>query len=167
LGKRRSNITDTELLLPADIDGILDEFGSYLKSYTRLAERESIFANYKRSTKKLEVLFPLIEHPIHGITGLHVVENYNDAGFVSKYHYQWKVIVPKMGIQTSHISGWGNDSHHAVTTPEEYKVKTEPHHHHYDPSDRKKRRENYDVRSLQQVFKFVASYLDSGLQYTG
>ena len=165
MGRRRTDTHRTDFLLPADIDEILDEYGPYLQSYTQLKDKDSIFANFKRTTKRLEVLFPLIEHPIHGITGLYAVENYNDAGYVRQYQYQWKVIVPRMGIQMSHISGWGNDPHNAEWTPKEYKVTTEPHHHHYDPSDRKKRRENYDVRTLNQAFIFVTEYLDSGKEY--
>ncbi|GLC90146.1 DUF6516 family protein [Lysinibacillus piscis] len=157
---------ETAKLLPADIEEILEEYGHYLKSYTQLKDKDSIFASYKRNTKRLEVLFPLIEHPIHGITGLHVVENYGNDGYVRQYHYQWKVIVPKSGIQTAHISGWGNDAHDAEWTPEEYRVATEPHHHHYDPNDRRKRKENYDVRSLKDAFAFIAKYLESKEEYT-
>lgn len=166
MGRRNSNTADTEFLLPADVDEILDKFGHYLKSYSPLNDRESVFANYKRTMKRLDVLFPLKEHPIHGITGLHAIEIYDEDGYVRQYHYQWKVIIPKMGIQMSHISGWGNDPHDADWTPEEYKVKTEPHHHHYDPNDRRKRRENYDVRSLEQAFNFVIHYINSELPYT-
>jgi len=154
-----------ELLLPADIDDILEQYGHYLQTYTQLRDRDSIYGNYKRTQKRLEVLFPLIEHPIHGITGIHVVENYDEAGYVRQYQYQWKTIVPKMGIQLSHICGWGNDPHDAEWTPEEYRVETEPHHHHYDPKDRKKRRENYNVRTLEQVFEFVTVYLINGNEY--
>jgi hypothetical protein len=93
------------------------------------------------------------------------VENYNEAGYVDQYHYHWKIIMPKMGVIFSHISGWGNDSHDANWTPKEYRVNTEPHHHHYDPADRKKRRDNYDVRTLVQAFAFVDTYFDSGEEY--
>lgn len=62
----------------------------------------------------------------------------------------------------SHISSWGNDLHIAEWTPEMYRINTEPHHHHYDPVDRKKRRDNYDVRTLDQVFAFIAKYLEDG-----
>lgn len=167
MGRRKSKQTDTDKLLPVKIDDILEKYGHYLKSYSQLKGRESVFANFKKTLKRLEVLFPLLEHPVHGITGLHVVENYDDDGYIRQYHYQWRVIVPKMGIQTSHICGWGNDPHDAKWTPEEYKVDTEPHHHHFDPNDRKKRRENYNVRTLEQAFEFVTKYLDSGEEYTG
>lgn len=165
MGRRRTDTNGIDFLLPADIDDILEKYGRYLQSYSQLRDRDSVFANFKRTMKRLEVLFPLIEHPVHGITGLHAVENYDEAGYVHQYHYQWKIIVPKSGIQMSHISGWGNDPHDAEWTPEEYKVKTEPHHHHYDPKDRKKRRENYDVRTLEQVFAFVTEYLDNRKEY--
>lgn len=153
------------MLLPADIEEILEDFGHHLQSHTQLGRGNSLYPNFKRTMKRLEILFPLIEHPIHGVTGIHAVENYDESGYVRQYQYQWRIIVPKMGIQMSHISGWGNDPHNAEWTPEEYKVKTEPHHHHYDPSDRKKRRENYDVRNLRSVFEFVEQYLESGKEY--
>ncbi|UOQ95640.1 hypothetical protein MUO14_07965 [Halobacillus shinanisalinarum] len=44
-------------------------------------------------------------------------------------------------------------------------METEPHHHHYDPTDRKKRKENYNVRTLKQAFEFVSYYLESGEEY--
>ncbi|PLR75267.1 hypothetical protein CU633_22065 [Bacillus sp. V3-13] len=106
---REAEAKETELLHPADIEEILEKYGHLLKSYQNLHDRESVFANYRRTTKRLEVLFPLIEHPIHGITGIHAVENYNEAGYVSLYQYHWKIIIPKMGIQSNHISGWGNE----------------------------------------------------------
>ncbi|WP_019412691.1 DUF6516 family protein [Paenisporosarcina sp. TG20] len=167
MGRRKNKQTDIDKLLPVEIDDILEKYGRYLKSYSQLQDRESVFANFKKTIKRLEVLFPLLEHPVHGITGLHVVENYDDDGYVRQYHYQWRVIVPKMGIRPSHICGWGNDPHDAEWTPEVYKVDTEPHHHHFDPNDRKNRRENYDVRTLEQAFEFVTKYLDSGEEYTG
>lgn len=165
MGRGNTNTPGIDILLPADIDDLLEKYGQYLKSYTQMRDKESIYANFKKTPKRLDVLFPLIEHPVHGITGIHAVENYYKSGYVRQYQYQWKIIIPKMGIQMSHISGWGNDPHDAEWTPEEYKVKTEPHHHHYDPKDRKKRRENYDVRTLEQVFAFVTKYLDSGKEY--
>ncbi|KAB8126745.1 hypothetical protein F9U64_19250 [Gracilibacillus oryzae] len=155
------------LLLPADIDEILDNYGHLLQTYSNLREKHSIFSQYKRTHKRLEVLFPLKEHPIHGITGLHVIEVYDEAGYVERYHYHWKRIIPKKGIMYSHITSWGNDPHDDPETPEEYKVKTEPHHHHYDPKDRKKRRENYDVHTLEQAFDFIDAFLESGEEYTG
>ncbi|GAA0603797.1 hypothetical protein GCM10009001_21080 [Virgibacillus siamensis] len=71
-----------------------------------------------------------------------------------------------MGVRFHHISGWGNDSHDSEWTPDEYKIETEPHHHHYDPNDRRKRKENYDVRTLYEVFQFVSYYIESGKPYT-
>lgn len=166
MGRRRETETkETELLLPADVDDILEKYGHLLKSYPNLRDHESIFANFKRTNKRLEVLFPLIEHPIHGVTGLHSVENYNEAGYVRLYQYHWKIIISKLGVQLNHISGWGNEPHDAEGTPEEYRIKTEPHHHHYDPTDRKKRRENYTVRTLDQAFAFVAEFLENGKKY--
>lgn len=159
------NHEETQNLPPADIDDILEKYGHFLKSYTQLNSRESIYSDYKRTSKKLEILFPLIEHPVHGITGIHAVENYNNDGYVRLYQYQWKRIIPRAGIQSSHISGWGNDPHDAEWTPDEYKVTTEPHHHHYDPTDRKKRRENFDIRSLESVFRFIIPYLETGKEY--
>mgnify|MGYP006924659234 CR=1 FL=1 len=166
LDRRRENETEENLiLLPADINEILDKYGHLLKSYPNLHDRESIYANYKRTNKRLEVLFPFIEHPFHGVTGLHAVEIYNEAGYVRLYQYHWKIIIPKIGVQLNHISGWGNEPHNAEWTPTDYKTNTEPHHHHYDPSDRRKRKENYNIRTLDAAFAFVAKYLESGEKY--
>jgi len=152
------------LLLPTDIDQILEDYGHLLKVYPALLERHSIFTDYKRTHKRLEVLFPLKEHPVHGITGLHVYEKYNDAGTVELYSYSWKRIIPTQGIQFSHISSWGNDPHPPETTPQHLQVTTEPHHHHYDPDQRSKRKSSY-IRSLDQVFMYVAYYIETGEVY--
>ncbi|MFD0715485.1 DUF6516 family protein [Paenibacillus sp. GCM10027626] len=154
-------------LYPADIQDILDEFGHLLATYDKFKDRESIFSSYIQNVKRLEVVFPLREHPIHGITGLRVYEKYDDAGYVVRYDYQWKQIVPKAGIQFSHITSWGNDPHDSPDTPERYKVETEPHHHHYDPNNRKNRTNNYDVRTLRDAFKFIEPYILEGREYTG
>lgn len=111
------------------------------------------------------MLFPLIEHPIHGKTGLHVTEKYNEFGYVREYHYQWKIIVPKKGKLYSHIAAWENDSHDKDWTPNEYKVATEPHHYHHVPGDRKQRKENYDIWTLDDAFTFVAKYIETGEEY--
>ena len=114
---------------------------------------------------KLSVLFPLKEHPIHGITGLQATEKYDDNGYVKEYHYQWKVLVPKYGIIYSHISAWENEPHDHPSTPEEYKVNSEPHHHHHVPYDRHQRKDNYDIHSLESAFAFIAKYIESGEEY--
>lgn len=155
------------LLYPADIQEILEEFQDMFQTYDKFHDRESIYANYRSDIKRLEVVFPLKEHPTHGITGLRAYEKYDEAGYVEKYDYQWKRIIPRGGIQTSHISSWGNEPHDAAWTPEEFRVETEPHHHHYDPNDRRKRRENWHVRTLRDALLFVKHYIDSNEEYTG
>jgi hypothetical protein len=115
----------------------------------------------KRTNKRFEGTFPFKEHPLYGITGMHVVEKYSESGYVRLYEYEWKIMVPKMGIQRSHITSWGNDPHDDPSTPLIYKVRTEPHHHHYDPNDRKKRRENDSVRTMIAAFEFVSAYISS------
>lgn len=76
------------LLHPADIEDILEDYAYLLVSYQNLRERNSVYGSYKRTSKKLDILFPFKEHPVHGITGLHAVEKYDDRGYVRKYHYQ-------------------------------------------------------------------------------
>ncbi len=151
-------------LLPADINNILDKYGHLLQSYTGLIEKDSIYANYKLTSNKLSVLFPLKEHPVHGITGLHATEKYKN-GYVKEYHYQWKIIIPKKGIRFSHISAWENEPHNAPNTPKEDKVDSEPHHHHHVPGDRKCRKDNFDVQTLEAAFAFIAKYIESGEEY--
>jgi Family of unknown function (DUF6516) len=148
------------------MESILEEFGYLLGQYEQ-HPRQEMYPIYKRTMKRLEVTFPFTQHPHHGITGLHCVETYDDAGYVKRYQYNWKVIIPKAGIIFSHISAWGNDPHDDPATPEEYRVDTEPHHHHYDPNNRKKRRENYDVMTLKDAFLFIQHYLVTGEEYTG
>ncbi|ACT02927.1 DUF6516 family protein [Paenibacillus sp. JDR-2] len=156
---------DQKKFLPADIDSILDNFGHLLTTYTNLSDRDSIFGQYKRSTKRLEVLFPLIEHKIHGKTGLHVIEIYDEAGYVKNYSYSWKIIVPKLGVQLNHISSWGNDAHNDPNTPNKFRVESEPHHHHHIPGNRSERTENWDVHTLHDAFHFIQHYLESGKKY--
>lgn len=153
------------MLIPADIDEILEDYGYILKSYQDLQERNSIYGFYKLTNRKLDVLFPLKEHPVHGITGLYATEKYDENGHVREYHYQWKRIIPKEGIMFSHISAWENEPHDAPNTPAEYIVATEPHHHHHIPGDRKRRKENYDIHTLVAAFEFVARYIESGKEY--
>lgn len=152
-------------LYPADVDVILDKYSDILASHIEITDKNSIYASYKRTQSKLDVLFPLKEHPIHGITGIHAIEKYNETGYVRRYHYQWKRIVPKQGIAFSHISV-ENEPHEDASTPEEYIVKTEPHHHHHIPGDRKQRKENDDIRTLEAVFVFVAYYIRKQTEYT-
>lgn len=135
--------------LPADIDDLLDKYGDLLQSYPNLPGHKSIFSEFRRTNKRLEVLFPLKKHPVHGITGLLAVENYSEAGFIRKYQYNWKIIIPKMGVLKSHITSWGNDPHSDPDTPAEFIVETEPHHQHYDPDDRRKRTSSYRIRTLE------------------
>lgn len=57
--KRGLETVDTTLL-PADVDDILDKYSDILGSYQAAAqENSSIYASYKRTKVKLDVLFPL------------------------------------------------------------------------------------------------------------
>lgn len=152
--------SNIDKLLPANLDELLEKYQSILNLSTSLT-------SIKRTPRRLEATIPLLEHPVHGITGLHVIEKYDNDGYVKQYHYHWKVIIPKQGIQESHISGWGNDPHNNPNTPDKYRVKTEPHHHHHIPRDRKRRKENYHVRTLEKVLEFVSRYITTGLEYVG
>lgn len=152
-------------LYPADIEDILDKFEDLLKSYPNLKEKNSIYTSLKLTKRKLDVLFPLKEHPIHGITGLHAVEKYDRHGFVKEYHYQWKRIIPKQGIRFSHISAWENEPHDAPNTPTAFKVATEPHHHHHVPGERKHRQANYNIHTLEAALEFVAHFIVSSEEY--
>ncbi|WP_157272952.1 hypothetical protein [Paenibacillus daejeonensis] len=76
-----TEINATSLLYPADIQEILEEFQDIFQTYDHFSDRESIYANYRSDAKRLEVVFPLKEHPIHGNTGLRAYEKYNEAGF--------------------------------------------------------------------------------------
>lgn len=160
-----------EKLLPTNILEVLEKFASFLKHYKQIGptyKKDDVgYVEYERKSKKLRVLFPLKEHPIHGITGIEISEKYNDEDYVERYIYVWKKILPKAGVSSSHICGWGNDPHNAPNTPDEYKVDTEPHHHHYDPKDRKHRKNNFRVRTVEDVFDFVVPYILSGKEYTG
>ena len=153
------------ILLPADIDDILENYEDILESYQNLQEKISIYGSYKRTNRKLDVLFPFKEHPVHGITGIHATEKYEKNSYVREYHYQWKRIIPKEGIMFSHISAWENEPHDAPNTPAEYLVVTEPHHHHHVPGKRKQRQANYNIRTLESVFEFVAHYIRTGKEY--
>ncbi|MGR6545717.1 toxin-antitoxin system TumE family protein [Paenibacillus tundrae] len=154
-------------LLPADINEILEEFGFLFENHINFRDKTSIYASYKHDRKSLIVIFPLKMHPCHGITGLRAYERYDECGYVEKYEYRWMRIVPKQGIQSHHITSWGNEPHDDPNTPEKYRVKSEPHHHHYDPNDRKNRCDNWDVRCLRDAFEFIQPYLETGDEYKG
>jgi len=152
-------------LLPADMDQVIEDFGHLFQVYPRFNDKNSIYADYRRTPKKLEVLFPLLIHPTHGITGLHARELYDDAGTVREYQYAWKRIIPVGGIKYSHICSWGNDSHPPETTPAELCVNTEPHHHHHVPApDRRLRKDSY-IYTLDRAFMYVAHYIETGETY--
>lgn len=139
-------------LLPADMDQIIEDFGHLFQVYPRFNDKNSIYADYRRTPKKLEVLFPLLMHPTHGITGLHAPELYDDAGTVREYQYAWKRIIPVEGIKKySHICSWGNDSHPAETTLAELCVNTEPHHHHHVLAPNRRY-----IYTLDRAFMYVA-----------
>lgn len=134
----RNEKSGKQALQPADLDIILESYEDILQSYQNHKDKNSIYGTFKKTNRKLEVLFLLKEHPIHGITGIHAVEKYNEKGFVKIYHYQWKRIIPKEGIANSHISAWENEPHANKNIPTEFVVKTEPNHHHHIPGERKK-----------------------------
>src|SRR5699024_9839767 len=100
--------------------------------YSHIPGKEPVYPEVKKTAKKLSVLFPLKEHPVHGKTGLLATEKYSNEGFVIEYHYQWKLLIPKKGVRLSHISAWENESHNNP----KYQTATEPHHHHHIPGDR-------------------------------
>jgi hypothetical protein len=62
----------------------------------------------KCKTSGLEGWLPLKEHSTYGITRIHFVEEYDHAGYVRRYNYEWKCFYPIQGIQQSHIISWGN-----------------------------------------------------------
>lgn len=163
--------TTEKRLLPTNITAISKKFSPFFKHYKKIGptdEKDDVgYVDYKRTHKKMYALIPLQEHPIHGITGIEISEKYDDQGYVERYIYEWKKVLPRQGVSTSHISGWGNEPHNAPNTPEKYKVDTEPHHHHYDPNDRKNRRNSFQVRTVEDVFNFVIPYIQSGDEYTG
>lgn len=149
----------------ANMDLISHKFGHLLENYIDVKEKKSIYPSVSLSKSKLRVLFPLKEHPIHGKTGLDALEIYDEQGFVTEYHYQWKSIIPKQGIIFSHISAWENEPHNLSETPLDFIVESEPHHHHYIPGERHHRQDNWDVWTLQEAFEFIEFYIESGNEY--
>ena len=152
-------------LYPADLGSIMRKYGKWIQPYKNYNEKNSVYGDYDRSVKRMEVIFPLVEHPFHGITGLHAIEKYGEDGCVREYQYMWKIIIPKQGVQFNHISSWGNDPHNRPGTPEKFKMDTEPHHHHHVPGNRSFRTDNWDVHTLEQAFEFVIHYLETGPPY--
>ncbi|ASK64232.1 hypothetical protein CFK37_19810 [Virgibacillus phasianinus] len=147
---RNKNHVQTPLR-PAKIPDILKKYGHLLTSHENVPGKDRIYPNLKKTNNVLSVLFPLEEHPVHGKTGLLATEKYID-GIVSKYSYQWKIIIPKLGKLNHHISAWGNDPHNATWTRPEYRVESEPHHHHHVSGDWKARKENWDVWTLNEAY---------------
>ncbi len=154
-----------ELLLPANLAEILDKYRDILTNYEVVPGEKHLYPSYRRTKKNLSVLFPLKEHPVHGKTGLYVMEKYDENGYVLSYHYLWKIIIPKMGVQGYHISAWGNEPHNDPKTPSELIVESEPHHHHHVPGDWHRRQANWTVWTLAEAFEFVAYYIRSEQEY--
>ncbi|AOH57050.1 hypothetical protein ABE28_022115 [Peribacillus muralis] len=159
------HISIDKLLLPADIPDIMERYRDIITHYDSIPGSDHIYPEYKRTRKLLSVLFPLREHPVHGKTGLHAIERYDDEDHVRKYSYQWKLIIPRMSKKGYHISAWGNDPHDHEDTPLEFIVKSEPHHHHHVPGDWSKRQDNWNVWALEEALEFVAQYIRSGQEY--
>ncbi|MFA9560606.1 hypothetical protein ACERII_25220 [Evansella sp. AB-rgal1] len=117
MSRKHTNVQ--EILLPADIPAILDEYEQILGTYGNIPGENNIYPDFRKKSNLLSVLFPLKEHPIHGMTGIHAIERYKD-GSVTRYSYQWKIIIPKLGISSHHISAWGNDPHDEEWTKPEF-----------------------------------------------
>ncbi|BBH23263.1 hypothetical protein Back11_46080 [Paenibacillus baekrokdamisoli] len=152
-------------LLPANLGNIFRKYEKWIEVYQNFRDKNSAHGDFFKSPKRIEIIFPLKEHPVHGITGLHVIERYDDHGYVREYQYMWKVIVPKIGVQLNHISSWGNEPHNAPGTNPKFITDTEPHHHHHVPGDRSQRKENWDVHTLEQAFEFIIPFLELGDPY--
>ena len=73
-----NRLTDTPLF-PTDVSAILDRYGDILETYEHIPDKGPIYPQVKLTPPLLSVLFPLKEHPVHGITGLHAVERYKDG----------------------------------------------------------------------------------------
>ena len=148
-------------LLPADLNDIVEKYKHIFTVYSDIPDKHSIYPEVKRTPNKLSVLFPLKEHPIHGKTGLLATEKYDNEGFVTEYHYQWKLLIPKKGVHLSQVTAWENEAH----SYPKYQTASEPHHHHHDPGDRSKRKENWDVRTLDEILGFIEKYIVSKREY--
>lgn len=164
-GMENRTYTDVhKLLLPADLPSILEEYKDIFENYGDIYGKDKVYPRMKLTSNLLSVLFPLIEHPVYGKTGLLAIEKYKD-GKVTKYMYHWKIIIPKKGKHKQHISAWGNDPHDAKNTPPQLQFKSEPHHHHHIPGDWNKRQDNWDVWTLDDAFRFVAHFIRNGEEY--
>lgn len=153
-----------EILLPANLPFIFEKYQDIIPEKIVPGEKH-VFPTYKKTNSMLSVLFPLKEHPVHGKTGIYAMEKYDDDGYVRRYNYQWKIIIPKMSKQGFHISSWGNEPHNDPDTPPEFQIDSEPHHHHHVPHDWRQRKENWTVWTLEEVFEFVAFYIRTGIEY--
>ncbi|GAE94763.1 hypothetical protein JCM21714_3952 [Gracilibacillus boraciitolerans JCM 21714] len=101
--KSRTYTDVHKLLLPANIPVILEEYKDIFATYSYVPGREKVYPKIKLTSNVLSVLFPLIEHPVYGKTGLHAIEKYKD-GRVTKYMYHWKIIIPRRGKHKQHLS---------------------------------------------------------------
>ncbi|WP_353949062.1 DUF6516 family protein [Sporolactobacillus sp. Y61] len=151
------------LLSPANIYNITQKYSDLFQEYPQYPQCHTLV--FKNSTREIEGWIPLKKHHNYGITGMHFVERYDGQGLVKGYNYEWKCFYPIKGIQLSHIISWGNEPHDAPGTAPSLKTKTEPHHCHYCPNDRRLRRENYTVRSLDMAFTFIAYYIKNDDPY--
>lgn len=92
-------------------------------------------------------------HSTLGVTKFRIREWYDSNDNLIQYRYCWEV----NSKPTGNISAWENEHGHGLST--------DPHHHHHVLYDRKPAQENHDIRSLEQAFDFIISYLSTGKDY--
>lgn len=161
----RRSVSNKPTSLPSDIEEILEKYEDIISQYA-VGKGKEYVPRYERNERFMRAIIPLKEHPEYGITGMVAFETYDEDGRIERYSYSWRILHPKRGKHAGHITAWENDPHDSPNTPPEYRVTTEPHHHHHVPFDRRQRKENYDVRTLDDAFSKVAEFVRSGKPYT-
>lgn len=148
------------ILFPANIDEILDKYEHIMASY----QDSNIYGAYEQTQTKLDVLFPLKRHPIHGITVIQAVEKYDNRGYVVSYQYEWKKCEVNSFVSNVHLSAWEHDAKH-MGTIHEPTTQTKLHLHYFVPGDRLHHKRSLEVQNLEQVFEFVAPFIENGEEY--
>lgn len=161
----KKSISNKLILTPSDIGEVLEKYEDIISQYS-VGKGKEYVPRYEKNERYMKAVIPLKEHPEYGITGIVALETYNDDGLVEQYSYSWRILYPKKGNHAGHITAWENEPHDSPNTPTKYRVATEPHHHHHVPFDRRQRKENYDVRTLNDAFSKVAEFIRSGKPYT-
>ena len=139
-----------EFMITADkYTDLVSKYSSYIASSPLLNLSVDPYTNETKVVLNIE----FTSHPTLGITKFRIREWYDSNDELVQYRYCWET----NSKPTGNISAWENEHNHGLST--------DPHHRHHVLYDRKPVQANHDIRTLEQAFEFVISYLSTGNDY--